>query len=152
MYLGRWLKEIGHSRDDFVIATKVPPSCFLLKIFEDFHFVCKIAGPSAQMNWIRGGPLAVDRNNILEAIEGSLRRLQTDFIDLVQIHWPDRYVPMFGDYDYIPELDYSFVPLMEQLETLALAVKEGENFHNFDFFCVSQGYASIYMLLINLLN
>jgi aryl-alcohol dehydrogenase-like predicted oxidoreductase len=54
------------------------------------HVVCtKVAGPGS-MDWLRGGPTALDGKNITEAIDGSLRRLQTDYIDLVLLHWPDR--------------------------------------------------------------
>jgi aryl-alcohol dehydrogenase-like predicted oxidoreductase len=66
--LGRWLS--ARRRSDFVVATKV-------------------AGPGG-MDWLRGGPAALDAANITAAIDGSLRRLGTDYIDLIQLHWPDR--------------------------------------------------------------
>jgi hypothetical protein len=62
----------------------------------------KVAGPSAQMEWIRGGPPRVDAAAITTALDGSLSRLRTDHVDLLQLHWPDRYVPMFGDVDFDP--------------------------------------------------
>lgn len=103
--LGDWLST--QSRDKFAIATKV-------------------AGPSGQMLWLRGGPTALDGPNITEALDGSLRRLRTDYIDLYQLHWPDRYVPMFGDVDYDPSCAYTSVPLEEQLEALGRAVEAGK--------------------------
>lgn len=86
----------------------------------------KATGPSGQMTWIRGGPSSLDGRNIKEAIDGSLKRLGTDYIDLYQLHWPDRYVPMFGDRDYDPSCSYSSVSIEEQLQALGVAVKEGK--------------------------
>ena len=61
-----------------------------MRIREDFVVATKVAGPSGQMEWIRGGPHSLSASDITSAIDGSLRRLQTDHIDLYQIHWPDR--------------------------------------------------------------
>lgn len=54
----------------------------------------KIAGPSGEMTWIRGGPACLDQKNIAAAIDGSLQRLQVNCLDLVYLHWPDRYESM----------------------------------------------------------
>lgn len=65
------------------------PSC--TPVFRDKVLIAsKVAGPSGQMTWIRGGPHKLDAANIQEALDDSLRRLQTDYIDLYQLHWPDR--------------------------------------------------------------
>ncbi|KAJ1278010.1 hypothetical protein BS78_04G047500 [Paspalum vaginatum] len=105
--LGRWLRARGVPRDQVVVATKV-------------------AGPSGQMTWIRGGPTSLDSENIAEAIDGSLRRLGVDYIDLYQIHWPDRYVPMFGETEYDPSCQFASVPMEEQLEALGKAIDAGK--------------------------
>ncbi|XP_015697822.1 protein tas-like isoform X2 [Oryza brachyantha] len=106
-FLGRWLRARRAPRDSVVLATKV-------------------AGPSGQMTWIRDGPLSLDLCNITEAIDGSLRRLGVDYIDLYQIHWPDRYVPMFGDTEYDPSRHYVSVPIEEQLIALGRAIDAGK--------------------------
>ncbi|XP_042491388.1 protein tas-like isoform X3 [Macadamia integrifolia] len=106
-YVGLWIKERKIPRDRVVLATKV-------------------TGPSGQMTWIRGGPRCLDATNIMEAIGNSLLRMQTDYIDLYQIHWPDRYVPMFGETDYDPTRQFSSVPIEEQLDTLGKAVDAGK--------------------------
>ena len=103
--VGDWLK--GRPRDQIILATKV-------------------AGPNRNMAWIRGGPKALDRNNIRAAIEGSLIRLRTDYIDLYQLHWPERNVPMFGKYQFDPAQETEAVPIREQLEALAELAREGK--------------------------
>jgi aryl-alcohol dehydrogenase-like predicted oxidoreductase len=56
-----------------------------------------VAGPARDMvRKFRGGDNKLDRRNILSAIDGSLARLRTDYVDLYQVHWPERHVPMFG--------------------------------------------------------
>ena len=106
--VGNWLKR--QDREKIFLATKV-------------------AGPARSLTWIRNGPPALDRNNIRTAIEGSLRRLQTDYIDLYQLHWPERNQPMFGQWQFDPAGERPSTPIREQLEALAELVKEGKIGH-----------------------
>ncbi len=106
-YIGTWLKK--QQRDKLIVATK-------------------IAGPSRGFDWIRNGP-QINREHIAAAIDGSLRRLQTDYVDLYQIHWPDRYVPMFGSTSYDIALEHETTPIAEQLQALAELVKSGKVRH-----------------------
>jgi aryl-alcohol dehydrogenase-like predicted oxidoreductase len=103
-YIGSWLKL--QPRDKLVVATK-------------------IAGPARGFGWIRGSP-RINRENIIAAIDGSLRRLQTDYVDLYQLHWPDRYVPMFGATSYDATQERDSVPIAEQLQVLAELVQAGK--------------------------
>ncbi len=109
--VGNWLKK--QPRDKIILGTKV-------------------SGANRNLEWIRGGPLSLDRANIREAIEGSLQRLQTDYIDLYQLHWPDRNVPIFGKYQFDVTAEFEngkqkeWVPIRNQLETLAELVEEGK--------------------------
>jgi len=103
--LGTWLKR--KPRDRVILATKA-------------------AGPARSLNWIRGGPSGFDERNLREAIEGSLRRLQTDYVDLYQLHWPDRNQPMFGQWRFDPDKERPTVPIRAQLEALAKLVEEGK--------------------------
>ncbi|XP_009778409.1 uncharacterized protein [Nicotiana sylvestris] len=106
-YFGRWFRERKVPRDSVVLATKV-------------------SGPSGQMSWIRNGPESLDAQNITEAIDNSLLRVKTDYIDLYQIHWPDRYVPMFGETDYDPLRNYASISFEEQLDALERAIDAGK--------------------------
>jgi aryl-alcohol dehydrogenase-like predicted oxidoreductase len=103
--VGRWLSR--QARDQIILATKV-------------------AGPRRGMGWLRGGPQAFDRANIVAALDGSLRRLGTDYVDLYQLHWPERNVPMFGQYQFDPGKETAVVPIRAQLETLAELVAAGK--------------------------
>lgn len=105
--LGKWLKS--HKRTDFIVSTKV-------------------AGPGG-MDWLRQGPLSLDTSNITRAIDDSLLRLQTDYIDIALLHWPDRSVPMFGGLDYDSTETYPFVPFDEQAEALYQALRAGKIRH-----------------------
>jgi aryl-alcohol dehydrogenase-like predicted oxidoreductase len=106
-YVGSWLKQ--QPRDRFIVATK-------------------IAGPARGFSWIRNGP-RIDREQLIAAVDGSLRRLQTDYVDLYQIHWPDRYVPMFGATGYDVTQERDSTPIGEQLQVLAELVKSGKVRH-----------------------
>jgi aryl-alcohol dehydrogenase-like predicted oxidoreductase len=106
-YIGSWLKN--QQRDQLIIATK-------------------IAGPARGFAWIRNGP-HITPEHINAAIEGSLRRLQTDYVDLYQIHWPDRYVPMFGGTGYDAAQERISTPIAEQLQALAELVQAGKVRH-----------------------
>ncbi len=103
--LGSWLAR--QQRDKVIVATK-------------------ITGPGRGFAWVRGGQLAIDRKGVTEAIEGSLRRLRTDYVDLYQIHWPDRYVPAFGKNHYDPTGERPTVPIDQQLECLGELVRSGK--------------------------
>ncbi len=106
--IGSWIKKSGR-RDEIVLATK-------------------IAGPSA-MHWIRNGENNFDRKNIRLAVEASLKRLQTDYIDLYQLHWPSRNVPVFGQLFFNPERERPSVAIGETLEALQELIDEGKILH-----------------------
>jgi len=109
-YVGSWLR--GRPRDSVVLATKV-------------------AGASERLTWLRDGGRGtrVDRAQIMEAVDKSLRRLGTDYIDLLQIHWPDRYVPLFGSSAYDVAQERAAVPIVEQLRALSELVAAGKVRH-----------------------
>ncbi len=89
----------------------------------------KVAGPARGMDWVRGGSADVSAQGIAQACEASLLRLQTDVIDLYQIHWPVRFVPAFGITYFSPEADQERAgntPIHGQLEALSKLVKQGK--------------------------
>ena len=110
--IGVWLKN--QARDKLIIGSK-------------------ISGPRRGMPWIRNNEFSLDRTTIRSALHDSLKRLQTDYIDLYQIHWPERNVPLFGQFqfDAANEKDAEgnekqWVSIHNQLETLAELVAEGK--------------------------
>ena len=104
--MGRWFAKHPGAREKLVLATKV-------------------AGAARGMPWVREGK-GLTAQDIAASCEGSLRRLQTDVIDLYQIHWPERHVPAFGNMYYDPAKETSTTSLHEQLEALGKLVKAGK--------------------------
>src|SRR5262245_11800247 len=112
--IGSWLKKSG-KRDKVVIATKV-------------------AGPGAVLgvSWVRGGDNRLDRANIAAAVDASLQRLQTDHIDIYQLHWPSRPTNYFGRLGYEHaerEEGAQAVAIEETLGALNDAVRAGKIRH-----------------------
>ena len=105
-FIGTWLKKTG-KRDAVVLATKV-------------------AGPAAVAPWVRGGKNNLDAANIRAAVDSSLQRLQTDFIDLYQLHWPSRNVPIFGATVFNPQAERDSVAIEDTLAALGALVDAGK--------------------------
>ncbi|MGJ7579757.1 aldo/keto reductase [Variovorax sp. RHLX14] len=104
--IGRWFAKNPAARQKLTLATKV-------------------AGPSRGMPWIRSGT-GMTAADIVASCDASLKRLQTDVIDLYQIHWPERHVPAFGTIYYDPAKETSATPIHEQLDALQGLVKAGK--------------------------
>jgi aryl-alcohol dehydrogenase-like predicted oxidoreductase len=106
--IGSWLKTSG-KRDKVVLCTKV-------------------AGPThvLQLDYVRGGKNTLDRKNIVAAVESSLKRLQTDYIDVYQLHWPDRSTNFFGQLGYQHSQNENPVPIEETLGVMTDLVRAGK--------------------------
>lgn len=96
---------------------------------EQWVLATKAAAPGNRIEHIRGGKNYFDRPNLIAAVEGSLKRLQTDYIDLYQLHWPDRSTNCFGQLDYKHDPDAHITPIEETLEVLDELVRSGKIRH-----------------------
>lgn len=111
-FIGNWLAASGR-RTEVILASK-------------------IAGPSRQQAsqlHVRGGLTRHDRSNIVKALEGSLQRLRTDYLDLYQLHWPDRKTANFGEREYAWQDDPESIAIEETLAVLAEQVRAGKIRH-----------------------
>lgn len=108
-YIGSWLSR-SRKRNDMVLASKV-------------------TGPSRGMKHIRK-ELGFSKKSLEDALHKSLQRLQTDYLDLYQLHWPERAVNIFGVRDYDHQENERWEDnLAEILERLEVFVKEGKVRH-----------------------
>jgi aryl-alcohol dehydrogenase-like predicted oxidoreductase len=105
--LGRWFAKRPGARQKIVLASKV-------------------AGPARGMDWVRGGNADVTPAGLRQACDDSLKRLQTDVIDLYQIHWPNRNAPSFGGLYFDPAKNSVNTAIHDQLDTLGMLIKAGK--------------------------
>lgn len=103
--LGKWLKR--RNRETVIIASKA-------------------AGPGAFVPWIRKGCSNHSLANLTDAVDGSLERLKTDYIDLYQLHWPDRATNFFGQLGYKKASIELAFNIEETLEALAKLIQSGK--------------------------
>ena len=104
-YLGNWLRR--QPRDRLVIATKMCPA-------------------ASSFSYLRDGNNRLDKKNMRQAVDASLQRLQTDYIDLYQVHWPERDTNFFGRLDYYHAPDKDGVPIAETLQALDELAQSGK--------------------------
>ena len=117
-YIGTWIEKNPALRSEIVLATKV-------------------AGynPGSETGGNRFVPpkpkadCRLDRESVLMACDASLRRLRTDYIDLYQLHWPDRYAPNFGQSVYDPKQERDAVPIKETVAALGELIAAGKIRH-----------------------
>lgn len=107
--IGSWLAARG-SRDRVIVATKA-------------------VGPGERFAHIRDGKPRLNRAHLSRAVDDSLRRLRTDYVDLYQLHWPERSVNSFGKLGYLHVEDEDTVPIAETLGVLGDLVKAGKIRH-----------------------
>ena len=104
--IGEWFKKTK-KRDKVILATKV-------------------SGPTSK-EYIRGGGCSYDKKSMSEALEKSLKRMQTDYIDLYQLHWPERNTNFFGQQGYEHDLnEKNWIAFEEILENLKKFVDAGK--------------------------
>ncbi|MET0049925.1 MAG: NADP(H)-dependent aldo-keto reductase [Candidatus Thiodiazotropha sp.] len=108
-HIGSWFARRGQ-RDRVILATKV-------------------AGPADWLSYLRSGNLHLDKTNIEAALDQSLQRLQTDYIDIYQLHWPDRKTNYFGALGYTYPVHETTVPIEETLDVLENLRKSGKIRH-----------------------
>jgi aryl-alcohol dehydrogenase-like predicted oxidoreductase len=105
-FIGKWLKQ-KKNREKIVLATK-------------------ISGPSTLLSWISSNKPCFSKEHIKYSLDNSLKRLKTDYIDLYQLHWPNRKSNFFGQLGFNVPKNESFIPISEILSFLQDFINKGK--------------------------
>ena len=104
--IGNWIKKFDRKRSSIKISSKVTG--------RNFGEISKVTS------------MRLDANRIILSAENSLKRLNTDYLDIFYLHWPDRFTNNFGRIFYNPDLDPEFIPFEEQLNALQTLKESGK--------------------------
>ena len=125
--VGSWIAKHPELRSKVLIATKVAGFSPSSETAGNRKLTLGTGGERGENGAPKPIPARLDKASIIEACNASLKRLQTNYIDLYQIHWPDRYCPIFGSLCYNPTKEREgSIPISEQVAAIKELIDAGK--------------------------